>query len=169
MLIKGFDCYHVSSNGEVTNTRTGRVLKYDLSSGGYRRVTLSQDGNLKRVFVHRLVAQHYIPNPYNYPHVNHKDGDRLNNEKDNLEWCTPSQNIQHGWDRDSERVPHNKKYSDSYIVQIRSELGNTKEAARQLGIHTSTVQRAVIRERERATTIPKGSTLKRVEAVSTER
>jgi hypothetical protein len=45
--------------------------------------------------VHRLIAEEFIPNPNNYPQVNHIDKDRINNMIDNLEWCNPQQNVEH--------------------------------------------------------------------------
>src|SRR5699024_4725647 len=47
--------------------------------------------------LHKLVAQHFIPNPDNLPQVNHKDGNRYNNSADNLEWCTSKQNVKHAY------------------------------------------------------------------------
>ena len=61
---------------------------------GYLRVKLQVDKKRKHFLIHRLIAIHYIPNPKNYPFVNHKDCDRLNNKIDNLEWCTNMYNTQ---------------------------------------------------------------------------
>ena len=59
------------------------------------RVALCENGKQKRVFVHRLVAMKYIPNPHNLPQVNHKNGIKTDNRVENLEWCTASENQQH--------------------------------------------------------------------------
>lgn len=95
MIISDYPMYDISSDGQVTNVKSGRVLKPDPNRTGYLRVTLSKEGKVKRFFVHRLVAMNYIPNPNNYLEVNHKDGCKTNNHKDNLEWCTSSQNKRH--------------------------------------------------------------------------
>lgn len=59
---------------------------------GYSTVQLFKDGKMKVIAVHRLVAQAFIPNPNNLPQVNHKDGNKQNNNKSNLEWCTVKYN-----------------------------------------------------------------------------
>lgn len=62
---------------------------------GYPRVKLLLDNGVKHIFVHRAVAEAFIPNPYNKPQVNHKDGNKKNPNVDNLEWCTPKENMHH--------------------------------------------------------------------------
>ncbi len=62
---------------------------------GYARLRLCKDGVTTRYSVHRLVATHFIPNPNNYPQVNHRDGIKNNNHASNLEWCTGSMNVRH--------------------------------------------------------------------------
>ena len=95
MRVAGFERYEVTPQGEVINTGTGRVLKRDYNRTGYPRVTLSQDGAGKRVFVHRLVATHYLPNPYGLPEVNHLNGVKDDGRACNLEWVSSSANKQH--------------------------------------------------------------------------
>ena len=68
-----------------------RILKPHLNSNGYERTFIGG----QRLFVHRLVAQAFIPNPNNYNCVNHKDFNPLNNCVDNLEWCTHKQNMEY--------------------------------------------------------------------------
>lgn len=62
---------------------------------GYLMVTLTKSHKSKGFSVHRLVAEAFIPNPYNYPQVNHKDEDKSNNASDNLEWCDSLYNIRY--------------------------------------------------------------------------
>jgi hypothetical protein len=75
----------------------GRVLSPGVGRKGYRAVKLQGAGMCKpkRMRVHRLVAMAFIPNEGNRPHINHIDHDRQNNAFTNLEWCTPSENMQH--------------------------------------------------------------------------
>jgi hypothetical protein len=110
--VVGFEGYYeVSDQGEVRSvkrtvlqkngklsTYPSRLLKPDTSGTSktiYLRVSLSKNNKVSRQLVHRLVAQAFIPNPNNKPHVNHVDNDSLNNSVSNLEWCTHSENMIH--------------------------------------------------------------------------
>ena len=90
--IIGHENYSVSNLGEVKNDSTGRILKQANHSHGYKNIQIGK-GNTK--YIHRLVAGAFIPNPENKPEVNHKDGNKQNNNVDNLEWVTSSENKQH--------------------------------------------------------------------------
>ena len=72
------------------------ILKGSVSKSGYRQIVLRKDNKCKLKLVHRLVAETFIPNPNNYPQVNHKDEDKTNNRVDNLEWCTCKYNMNYG-------------------------------------------------------------------------
>lgn len=100
--------YKVSNLGNVKSenftdslgrTRFGKILKPIKDKCGYVRVRISI-GILRGSFlIHRLVALAFIPNPLNLPQVNHKDGNKLNNHVENLEWCTAKENINHSWNK----------------------------------------------------------------------
>lgn len=63
----------------------------------YMMVSLYQNAKRKSALVHRLVAEAFIPNPENKPTVNHKNGDKYNNQVDNLEWMTQRENLLHAY------------------------------------------------------------------------
>lgn len=94
--IKGFPDHEVSELG-IRNKYTKLIMSPVCRAGGdYPAVTIrNHEGIMKCKYVHVLIAKNLIPNPNNYPVVNHKDGDRHNHKLENLEWCTHSQNLQH--------------------------------------------------------------------------
>lgn len=74
----------------------GKILKPTRCKNGYLEVDLRNDQGRKVILLHRVVAQHFIPNPDNLPEVNHKDEDITNCRVDNLEWCTSKYNANYG-------------------------------------------------------------------------
>lgn len=93
--IQGYEGrYQVSNLGNVISFKRGIQLKPD-NQNGYLRVSLCKDGVATRFLIHRLVAQAFIPNKDNKPHINHIDNNPSNNNVSNLEWCTHSENMLH--------------------------------------------------------------------------
>lgn len=88
--------YLISANGEVFSLFTDRLLKASLSKGtGYLVVNIRKDSKRQPVYIHRLVAEAFLPNPLNLPEVNHKNGVKTDNRLDNLEWVTGQENKDH--------------------------------------------------------------------------
>lgn len=97
--IPGFNNYLATTDGLILHKNTLIQVNTRLDKDGYPRVTIEDNkGNKLTRFVHRLVAITFIPNPYNKPQVNHKDGNKLNSNVDNLEWVTNSENSAHAID-----------------------------------------------------------------------
>lgn len=107
--IEGYEGYYQVSNlGRVRSLdslawnhngyapKKGVVLVSRANATGHHTVHLSKDGKSKIQFVHRLVACAFIPNPNNYPIINHKDENPSNNCVENLEWCTHKHNMNYG-------------------------------------------------------------------------
>lgn len=84
-------------NGYIFVQKEDLILKPGLNAKKYLYVSLSKDNKTHTYRVHRLVAQTFIPNPENKPQVNHIDGNKSNNNVDNLEWCTNSENQIHAF------------------------------------------------------------------------
>ena len=109
--VKGFeDVYEISDAGIMRSKdrmcidsmgrkrfRAGQQLNPDIAPNGYYRVTLAKNGQKKQKYLHRLLAEHFIPNPENLPQINHKDGNKLNCSLDNLEWVTVQENVIHAY------------------------------------------------------------------------
>jgi len=124
--------YLLTDTGIITNLTTGRVLKGWIGTQGYRQVTL---GSLKnRALMHRLLGTYFIDNPNKYPEINHKDGNKLNNSLNNLEWVLPVDNIRHAFSNnltkhkaiiDYTQIPDllSKFYSGITFKELQIELG----------------------------------------------
>lgn len=141
--IIGFEMYEVSSYGRVRknylNGKT-KILKFDIINGGYHRVSLCKNNQVKRFIVHRLVAMHFIDNPNDYPDINHIDNVRTNNRIENLEWCTPLQNAQH---RDIQgRNPSCRKvYQYDKHLNLVAVYSSTRDCSRKTGYPKSCIPR----------------------------
>lgn len=94
--IEGYeDLYMISNLGNVKIIKNNKIRKLQQKNNGYLQLILNKNSVQKHHYVHRLVAQAFIPNPENLPCVNHIDHDRTNNRVDNLEWCTYDYNNIH--------------------------------------------------------------------------
>ena len=89
--------YQVNNLGEIRSIRTNppRLLKPWRHPAGYLCVTLCKDKRQTKLLAHRVVAEAFIPNPENKPQVNHKNGDKTDNNATNLEWCDNQENALH--------------------------------------------------------------------------
>ena len=85
----------VNHNKKYIKTIKGKELKCSFHNG-YRTVGLTKNGTMKTLYIHRLVAEAFIPNSNNYTIVNHIDEDKSNNYYKNLEWCTCKYNNNYG-------------------------------------------------------------------------
>ena len=90
--IEGFGNYRVSNTGRVKSIKSGRILKASPDTKGYLMVWLYNEGVRKTIKVHRLVARAFVKGYFEGAHVDHLDGDKLNNSAINLEWVTNREN-----------------------------------------------------------------------------
>tara|TARA_R110001606_G_scaffold354977_1_gene505740 strand:- start:101 stop:562 length:462 start_codon:yes stop_codon:yes gene_type:complete len=92
MEVHNYPNYLIYPDGRVwSNYGGGRFLKERFTKD-YQSVSLSKNNKPEHIYLHRLLAQHYIPNPNNLPYVDHIDRNKLNNNIDNLRWVTRSEN-----------------------------------------------------------------------------
>ena len=90
--------YFVSNFGNVK--RNEKEIKKSKDRKWYYYINISINGNVKVFRVHRLVAMAFIPNPLNKNEINHIDGNKTNNNVNNLEWATHKENMKHAFDND---------------------------------------------------------------------
>ena len=122
--IEGYPNYEVSTEGQVRNVKTNKMLTNIVTKQGRHRVKLSVDGESKGYQVHRLVATTFIPNIEGKPEVDHIDRNRLNNHVSNLRWVTHSENqcnkgyYHHIGNKESQFI--GMQANGSFRVQIQS-------------------------------------------------
>ena len=136
--IKGYEgLYEISDKGEVRNYITRKLIVGDINNFGYYRVKLYKNKKQKTFFRHRLVAQAFIQNPDNLPEVNHIDGDKSHNYKENLEWSSRTHN---------EREAHRLKIKQYKPFEVKFQNGEIKKyefaisLANELGVSKRAVQ-----------------------------
>lgn len=140
--IKGFEnIYQISNKGTVKSLRFNkeRILRTQTDIFGYHYINLNCDGKSYKYKIHRLVAEAFIPNPNNYPIINHINEDKTDNRVENLEWCTYSYNNTYN-DRAKKSGKKSGKTLSRPIIQLTKngefirEWESATEASKQLNI-----------------------------------
>ena len=134
--IPGFEKYGISPEGKIKNLRTGYIKTLCLNqSADYYVVNLyDNNGKMCRPLVHRLVAQTFLPNPENLPYVNHKDENKLNNNVENLEWCTAQYN--NTYNNKAKKIGAQLKGRPSPLV---GKIGGRAQAIHQIDYKTKQI------------------------------
>lgn len=137
--------YEVSSHGNVRNVKTGRIMTPQDNGHGYLQVGLSLDKKQYWIYVHRLVASAFIPNPDNKPTVNHKDENKSNNHVDNLEWADHERQNGYGTRTErAEQTKQDKRFYNKFKKRVRCIETNTiydsiKQASVETGIYEGNI------------------------------
>jgi hypothetical protein len=137
--IDGYAEYKISPSGQILSPY-GRLLKLTPRPSGYVRVSLHSDGVGKSLAVHRLVAQHFLPNPDDLPVVNHINGNRSDNRVANLEWVTVAQNNARKV-RAAKRGPKRGVVQETLDGVVVRTWPAIVDAARALGASRTTIGR----------------------------
>lgn len=140
-LSREIKCYSSSKTKTVP-----KLLKSQANWGGYQRIRLTAKPYDKTKLVHRLVAEQFIPNPNNYPYIDHLDGDKSNNNASNLMWCTRSMNMMNPITRirNSNARKGNTSANTKPIIQLKNGVvintfQSVTEAANKYNLSTGTL------------------------------
>jgi hypothetical protein len=144
VIIQEFPNYSINENGEVINIKTNKRLVNTTSKNGYSIVCLYNECGRKMIYVHRLLAEYFIPKIVGMNHVNHKNEIKNDYRLENLEWCNRSINMQHAWDNglsENVRVANRTKKS-KLVLDFNTGIfyDSAKEAANLLGINANTLR-----------------------------
>lgn len=141
--------YQVSDSGEVMNTKTGKTLKQcKRNKGGYLAVDLCVNGVRKTHFVHRLVAEAFIPNPEGKPQIDHYNDNPEDNRVENLHWVTSIENV-----TKEHRIRLVSQVNKKVIVETNTNTNETRtwnglaEAAEHYGITVGAMSDRIINHR----------------------
>lgn len=142
MQFKVFNGYKIYPTGAIMHPN-GFFCRLSVNSKGYENVSIN--GKLHKV--HRLVAEAFIPNPQGLPQVNHKDGNKLNNEVSNLEWATASQNTKHAYEMGlmNKQGTNNGRaiLNDDIVRHIRTSGMSAKQVAEEYGLEYTSAWKVV--------------------------
>lgn len=136
--------YDISDQGRLRNRLTDRILKPRRNSKGY--LIYSGSGGSRGIYIniviHRAVAESFIPNPNNLPQVNHIDGNKQNNNVNNLEWCSASYNMKHNFNIGLS-VPVKNTISQEQIQLIKEWHGkaSSRQVAKLANCSHGTIQK----------------------------
>ena len=160
-LIEDYPNYEVSNMGRVRSSDRmvtverkgkknyklkiyGKILKPTIHNNGYKAVGLYNNGKTKQICVHRLVAKYFVDNPNNYSQVDHIDGNKLNNQYNNLEWVTLEENVSRA----------HKNMLMNYVGKKCQYMGtgeifdSMREADRRLNLPTNSVYQYIRKNRK---------------------
>lgn len=145
--IKGFEgLYCVDEKGNVFSMITNRSRRMGIlkpyEKNGYLAVNLYNGGKLYHRYIHRLVAEAFIPNPNEYKEVNHIDCDKKNNSIHNLEWVNRKKNLKHAYENGLKRTGENHgmhKLNSLDVINIRRSNESQNTLAKQYNISQSTI------------------------------
>lgn len=152
--IEGYEgLYLISNYGRVLSLRRFRengnggyyqdtkLLTQTYASTGYKKVELVKNKKKQSIKIHRLVAKHFVANPYNYNVVNHKDGNPENNYFENLEWCRQIDNVNHAIEIGLKNSFNIDKKSLEYLYLVKNKT--PKDIGNIFGISRDPVDRKI--------------------------
>ena len=132
--------YDITPDGKCINKATGKIKNTFISNSGYERVSLWNKGKNQKFSIHRLVAIKYLDNPNNYKIINHKDGNKLNNNVSNLEWCDVSTNTKHAYKNNLVKNIHTTKVIQySKDMEIIKKWDSIVDAEKELKINHANI------------------------------
>lgn len=139
MTVQGFGGkYEVSSHGRVK--RNGEICSPSTDLYGYKFLTVYEKGKRKYIRIHRLVAIHFVPNPYNLPIVHHIDGNKTNNLASNLFWCTRGQNNSFAVSEKGGRLVTSRRIEQrDYDGTVITTFGSFRIAGEAVGVNDATL------------------------------
>lgn len=148
VTIENFDNYLIYEDGRVYSIKNNIFIKHKDNGNGYKIVTLYNNNGYKNKYVHRLVAESFIPNPEKLKYIDHIDRDKNNNKISNLRWVSAKDNINNiaGSLRYQKSRKNPRKYSEQLKLNIKSEYSSgvsVMELSRKYDIPRQSISRFI--------------------------
>lgn len=159
LKIRGYSGYFITKEGAAWTKKTYslnpkgklKLLRVYDNGNGYLKITLYKKGKPKQVYIHRLVARQFIKNPDKKKYINHKDGDKKNNNVSNLEYCTHSENMLHAFASGLNKPSHQKPlYQFDPDNRLIAEFSSIQEASKITGINRGNINTVCLGIRQTA-------------------
>lgn len=134
--------YDITKEGKIIRLKDNKEMLGCVDNAGYKKFSPRINGKKYQLKIHRLVALKYIPNPNNYPQVNHINGNKLDNRVENLEWCTAKHNINHALEHGLMTNKHRCKkvlQIDIKTGEILNTYSSYREASKKTGINEQNI------------------------------
>lgn len=153
--VKGFEgVYEVSLHGRIRRKGSYNLRKPQLTHKGYLKVVLNDKDRKKGLFIHRIVAEAFLKPKEGKNQINHKDGHKLHNWVENLEWCSVLENNQHAKRNNLYKPNFGNKHGMSKLTEDKVKLARKEYAdgkpfvliAKEMNVAPSTIRHAIIRD-----------------------
>lgn len=139
--IKGWEDYTIDTDGNVFSKRKNKYLKPNINKYGYCKIKLQKNKHTKMFSIHRLVAENFLENKDGLPQVNHKDGNKQNNNINNLEWCSAKYNMNYGTIK--EKI---SKANSGKIASIDTRLKLSQNSKDRIWVNDGKVEKLIKEE-----------------------
>ena len=131
--------YQISNLGRIKNKK--HIMKPMKTTNGYLTACLWKNGKQRKILIHRLVAQSFLENPYDYKEINHIDEDKTNNQLDNLEWCSHKYNMNYGLVKEHiSKANTGKKANEETLLKL------SKNSKNRIWINNGDVEKFIKKE-----------------------
>ncbi len=131
-------CYDISSNGEIKNKYSKHILAQNINNNGLFKSSITIGDQKHTLYIHKLLAECFVPNPNNYDKAYHIDGNKANNVSSNIGWTNQSEAITRG-NITKKRVKKVNQYSDAEKTKVIATYESVMDASEKIGIHKRTI------------------------------
>lgn len=139
--------YEINSDGEIRNKHSKHILAQIINNSGLLKCDVTVGDKKHSLYIHKLLAEYFVPNPNNLERAYHIDGDKTNNALSNIGWTSQSEAVSRG-NATKKRVKQINQYSDAKKMNLIATFDSVLDASDKLGIHRTTITKFLTGKRE---------------------